>query len=78
LLAPMPGSVVRVQAVTGAGVHAGDTLVVLEAMKMEHAIRAPYAGTVASVGAVIGQQVETGTVLVVVDAAPPDVEGTVT
>jgi propionyl-CoA carboxylase alpha chain len=78
LLAPMPGSVVRVQAVTGAGVQAGDTLIVLEAMKMEHSIRAPYAGTVASVGVVVGQQVETGTVLVVVDAAPPDGQGTVT
>jgi len=68
LLAPMPGSVVRVQAVAGAKVDAGDPLVVLEAMKMEHSIRAPYAGVVASVGVVVGQQVETGAVLVVVEA----------
>jgi len=68
LLAPMPGSVVRVSTVAGAQVHAGDPLVVLEAMKMEHSIRAPYAGTVASVGVVVGQQVETGAVLVVVEA----------
>jgi acetyl/propionyl-CoA carboxylase alpha subunit len=67
LLAPMPGSVVRVQAVSGASVRAGETLVVLEAMKMEHSIRAPYAGIVGSVGVVVGQQVDTGTVLVVVE-----------
>ena len=51
--------------------HAGDTLVVLEAMKMEHSIRAPYDGTVGQVGVVVGQQVDTGTVLVVVEAAGP-------
>jgi acetyl/propionyl-CoA carboxylase alpha subunit len=67
LLAPMPGSVVRVQAVAGAKVDAGDALVVLEAMKMEHSIRAPYPGVVASVGVSVGQQVETGAVLVVVE-----------
>jgi biotin carboxyl carrier protein len=67
LLAPMPGSVVRVSATVGAQVHTGDTLVVLEAMKMEHSIRAPYDGVVGSVGVVVGQQVETGVVLVVVE-----------
>ncbi|HEY2301093.1 MAG TPA: biotin carboxylase N-terminal domain-containing protein [Acidimicrobiales bacterium] len=71
LLAPMPGSVVRLEAVAGADVRAGDTLVVLEAMKMEHSIRAPYDGTVGQVGVVVGQQVDTGTVLVVVEAAGP-------
>jgi propionyl-CoA carboxylase alpha chain len=68
LLAPMPGSVVRVEAVAGATVRAGDPLVVLEAMKMEHSIRAPHSGVVASVGVVVGQQVETGAVLAVVEA----------
>jgi propionyl-CoA carboxylase alpha chain len=67
LLAPMPGSVVRVHAVTGAAVHAGDTLVVLEAMKMEHSIRAPHDGVVGSVAVRVGQQVETGAMLVVVE-----------
>jgi acetyl/propionyl-CoA carboxylase alpha subunit len=68
LLAPMPGSVVRVLGAPGAPVEAGDTLVVLEAMKMEHAIRAPHSGTVSDVRVEVGQQVETGAVLVVVEA----------
>jgi acetyl/propionyl-CoA carboxylase alpha subunit len=68
LLAPMPGSIARVNVAVGDRVASGDTLVVLEAMKMEHAMRAPHAGTVADVRAVAGQQVETGAVLVVVDA----------
>jgi biotin carboxyl carrier protein len=68
LLAPMPGSVVRVLGAPGAPVEAGDTLVVLEAMKMEHAIRAPHGGIVSEVRVEVGQQVETGAVLVVVDA----------
>jgi acetyl/propionyl-CoA carboxylase alpha subunit len=68
LVAPMPGTIARVNVAVGDRVAFGDTLVVLEAMKMEHAVRAPHAGTVADVRAVGGQQVETGAVLVVVDA----------
>ncbi len=67
LLAPMPGSVVRVLGVPGEPVEAGETLVVLEAMKMEHAIRAPHRGVVGEVRVSVGQQVETGAVLVVVE-----------
>jgi len=66
LLAPMPGRVVRVLAAAGEQVAAGDTLVVLEAMKMEHAVRAPHGGTVGDVRVTPGEQVETGNVLVVV------------
>ena len=67
LLAPMPGSVVRVLVEPGAAVDGGQPLVVLEAMKMEHTVNAPVAGTVTEVRVQAGQQVEAGAVLVVVD-----------
>lgn len=66
LLAPMPGTVVRVETEPGADVAEGQTLVVLEAMKMEHRIAAPAAGTVAELNVAAGQQVESGAVLAVV------------
>ena len=69
LLAPMPGTIVRVAAAPGDAVGSGDALVILEAMKMEHAVRAPHDGTVREVHVAAGQQVDAGTVLAVVDAA---------
>ena len=72
LTAPMPGTVVRVDASLGATVAAGDVLVVLEAMKMEHPVRATTDGTVSEVSAEPGQQVESGAVLVVVTPPAPD------
>ena len=69
LVSPMPGTVVRVEAVVGATVAAGTPLVALEAMKMEHTLRAPHAGMVAEVRVAVGDQVDTGTVLVVVREA---------
>ena len=63
-LAPMPGRIVRVAVAAGATVSAGDTLIVLEAMKMEHALRAPRDGTVIAVFADEGAQVEAGAPLV--------------
>ncbi len=66
LAAPMPGTVVRVTAEVGAAVQAGDVLVVLEAMKMEHPVRAAVDGTVTEVRIESGSQVEAGAVLVVV------------
>jgi len=69
LTAPMPGTVVRVDVAPGAQVAAGQVLVVLEAMKMEHAVRAPSDGTVAQVGVEAGQQVDSGTLLVMVEVA---------
>ena len=67
-LAPMPGSVVRVAVAPGDRVATGQVLVVLEAMKMEHAVNAGGPGTVAEVAVAEGDQVETGRVLVVVEA----------
>jgi acetyl/propionyl-CoA carboxylase alpha subunit len=69
LTAPMPGTVVRVDVTPGAAVLAGQVLVVLEAMKMEHAVRAPADGVVNQVGVQPGQQVESGALLVVVEPA---------
>jgi propionyl-CoA carboxylase alpha chain len=69
LVAPMPGSVVRVLVEPGAAVTKGDALVVLEAMKMEHTVASPSDGTVGEVRVTAGQQVDAGSVLVVVETA---------
>ncbi|MFF4378371.1 acetyl/propionyl/methylcrotonyl-CoA carboxylase subunit alpha [Kitasatospora sp. NPDC001547] len=70
LLAPMPGTVVRVVAAVGETVAAGQPLLVLEAMKMEHRVAAPADGTLVELLAAPGRQVETGTLLAVVQPAP--------
>jgi acetyl/propionyl-CoA carboxylase alpha subunit len=67
LVAPMPGSVVRVLVEQGAAVGKGDPLIVLEAMKMEHTVASPAEGIVSEVRVSAGQQVDAGAVLVVVD-----------
>jgi propionyl-CoA carboxylase alpha chain len=69
LLAPMPASVVTVCVGQGADVAAGAPIVVLEAMKMQHTIRAHAAGVVTSLPVEVGRQVDAGTVLAVVTAA---------
>ncbi|MYS90255.1 MULTISPECIES: acetyl/propionyl/methylcrotonyl-CoA carboxylase subunit alpha [Streptomyces] len=68
LLAPMPGTVVRVAdgVTAGTPVKAGDPLLWLEAMKMQHKIAAPATGTLTALSVVPGQQVEPGMVLAVV------------
>ena len=66
LLAPMPGTVVRVYASEGDAVVAGTPVVVLEAMKMEHTVGAPADGVVTSILVTEGQQVDSGAVLAVV------------
>jgi len=73
LLAPMPGTVVAVPVASGATVTAGDILLVLEAMKMQHSIKAPGDGVV-DVAVVVGQQVAAGDVLAVVAAAETEGE----
>jgi propionyl-CoA carboxylase alpha chain len=67
-LAPMPGSVVRVTVGVGDRVEAGQVLVVLEAMKMEHSVHAGASGTVVEVDVAEGDQVETGRILAIVEA----------
>jgi len=67
LLAPMPGTVVRVAVVEGDVVEAGAVVLVLEAMKMQHTITAPSAGRVTTLNAQPGQQVAAGDVLAVVE-----------
>lgn len=69
LLAPMPGTVVRIADGVGEGsaVEAGQPLLWLEAMKMEHKITAPHAGTLSELNAVVGHQVTVGSLLAVVE-----------
>ncbi|MCL8016365.1 biotin carboxylase N-terminal domain-containing protein [Streptomyces sp. AS02] len=68
LLAPMPGTVVRVAEglAVGAAVQAGEPLLWLEAMKMEHKISAPATGMLTALHALPGQQVTVGALLAVV------------
>jgi propionyl-CoA carboxylase alpha chain len=68
LKAPMPGIVVRIGVSLGDIVRAGQALVWLEAMKMEHTVHAPAAGTVTSLPS-LGQQVAQGAPLAVVESA---------
>ncbi|WP_320670443.1 acetyl/propionyl/methylcrotonyl-CoA carboxylase subunit alpha [Patulibacter defluvii] len=67
LTAPLPGTVLRVLASAGDAVVAGQPLVVLEAMKMEHEVTAPVDGTLAELPVAVGDQVDGGQVLAVVD-----------
>ena len=68
LIAPMPGKVVKVLVGEGQEVAAGAALVVLEAMKMEHTVRAAEAGTVRAIHVAVGDQVDTDRLLAVVTA----------
>ncbi|MBO0877572.1 MAG: hypothetical protein J2P19_29700, partial [Pseudonocardia sp.] len=71
LVAPMPGTVLRIAASTGDRVQAGQPVLWLEAMKMEHEVAAPTDGVVSELLVAVGQQVDVGTVLAVVPAEPP-------
>ncbi|MFT3697310.1 MAG: biotin carboxylase N-terminal domain-containing protein [Kofleriaceae bacterium] len=66
LVAPMPGKVVKVLVSKGQTVEAGAPLVVLEAMKMEHTVRATDGGTVSELHVAVGDQVDTDRLLAVV------------
>mgnify|MGYP002884024446 FL=1 len=69
ILAPMPGKVIAVDVAEGDRVTAGQRLMVLEAMKMEHALTAPFDGTVTKLSAATGGQVQVEAVLAVVAPA---------
>ena len=72
LLSPMPGKVVSVLTSEGAVVARGDTVVIVEAMKMEHAVKSPVDGVVSSIPVSVGQQVNADQVLAVVEAVAGD------
>ena len=67
LVAPLPGKITHVAVKAGDTVKVGDTLLVIEAMKMENEFRARTAGTIAEVRVQPGQAVNAGDVLVVID-----------
>jgi 3-methylcrotonyl-CoA carboxylase alpha subunit len=66
--APLPGAVLSVNVKVGDTVNAGDTLVVIEAMKMEHSLKATGTGTVSEVRVIVGARVKDGDLLVKIDA----------
>jgi propionyl-CoA carboxylase alpha chain len=66
-IAPLPGTVLSVHVEAGARVSDGDPLVVIEAMKMEHVIRAGHDATVTEVRVAVGDRVDAGDLLVLLD-----------
>jgi len=75
LVAPMPGNVIRLGAAVGDAVTAGQPLIWLEAMKMEHTITAPSDGVLAELNVDTGQQVDVGAVLARVESPESVQEG---
>ena len=63
----MPGKVIKLAAAEGERVEAGDVLVILEAMKMEHELTAPTTGTLSELRVAEGDQVEAGAPLTVIE-----------
>ncbi|HET6626276.1 MAG TPA: biotin carboxylase N-terminal domain-containing protein [Nocardioidaceae bacterium] len=77
LLAPMPGTVVRIAVAQDDPVSAGQPVLVLEAMKMQHTVTAPHDGVLTEIPVAVGQQVASGAVLAVVrvpESAAPEGE----
>ncbi|MYR08685.1 biotin/lipoyl-binding protein [Gordonia sp. SID5947] len=74
LLAPMPGAVIRTAVAEGDRVTAGQPLLWLEAMKMEHTVSAPVDGVVTTLSVEPGQQLSVGDVLAVISADDADAD----
>ena len=71
MTAPMPGEVIELRVEVGQTVAAGQLLVVLEAMKMEHHLTAPFAGVVSAIAVQVGHQVDNDAWLLTIDAHDP-------
>lgn len=69
IAAPMPGTITACAATAGDSVVKGDIIIVMEAMKMEHALEAPIDGTLAELTVNIGDQVEKGSILATIEEA---------
>ena len=67
LIAPMPGKVIDLKVKVGTKVKKGDTLVILEAMKMEHQVKASEDGKVTKLLVKKDEQLENGALLMIVD-----------
>lgn len=65
--APMPGKILEINVTEGEEVNSGDTLIVLEAMKMENNITAPRSGTIQEITATKGENVEADDILIKLD-----------
>ena len=75
LIAPMPGVVLEIKVSSGDTVSAGDTLLTLEAMKMEHHVKAPYEGTVVEILVSENQQLDNGVPLLVINPIDKNKKG---
>mgnify|MGYP005987038727 CR=1 FL=1 len=69
LKAPMKGTIIQVDATAGQSVKAGDVLMIMEAMKMEHAIKAPEDGKVKEISFQVGDLVDEGALLIEMEEA---------
>lgn len=74
IVAPMPGKVLQVLVQAGQQVTAGDGLLILEAMKMEHRMTAEAPATVRAVHVIDGQMVDAGAVLIELEYPSPDTQ----
>jgi acetyl-CoA/propionyl-CoA carboxylase biotin carboxyl carrier protein len=72
VISPIQGTVLRVAVETGASVHAGDLICVVEAMKMENEITAPRSGVVRRIGVAAGETVQTGALIAQIEQPDAD------
>ncbi|MDG2003638.1 MAG: acetyl/propionyl/methylcrotonyl-CoA carboxylase subunit alpha [Novosphingobium sp.] len=75
ILSPMPGKIIAVEVAQGETVNAGQKLLTLEAMKMEHTLTAPFDGVVAELNAEAGGQVQVEALLARIEAGIEEEEG---